>query len=79
MLLGISLSFAWAFSWDLPLLKLENQATEIKEESKLIKEIVSSIKQGRRVEKIPELLQSIDTLDRKIQKSQEIFKNIEID
>ena len=79
MLLFFSLSFALALQWDLPLLKLENQATEIKEEAIFLKETASSLRKGSRIEKIPELIYTMEKLDQKIQKSEEIFKNIEID
>ena len=79
MLLLFSLAFALAPRWDVPLLKLENQATEIKREASILKETASSFREGSRVEKIPELIYTIEKLNQKIKKSEEIFKNIEID
>ena len=79
MFLLFHLSIALAMQWDIPLLKLENQATEIKKESALIKETVQNIKKSHRIEKIPEILYSIQKLEKKIQKNEEIFKNIKID
>ena len=79
MFLLFHLSIAFALQWDVPLLKLENQATEIKKESAFIKETVQNLKKNHRIEKIPEILYSIQKLEKKIQKNEEIFKNIKID
>jgi len=79
MLIWLYISVALALQWDVPLIKLENQATEIKEDSRFLKETVSSLRTGTRIEKIPELIHTIEKLNQKIQKSEEIFKNIEID
>ena len=72
-------ALVWAKDWDILLIKLENSASEIKKEAVLIQEISSALNKSDTVERIPELIHTIQKLDQKLQNSEEIFKKLEND
>ena len=72
-------ALVWTKDWDILLIKLENSASEIKKEAVLIQEISSALNKSDTVERIPELIHTIQKLDQKLQNSEEIFKKLEND